>query len=312
MDSTAQLRRASWLDATPAVTLVCEIAADYVCAVRHRRGRVEAWATRPLPDGAVRPAPLADNVADRAAVQQALEHVLGAVGNGERRCALLVPDLVARVTVLEFDNLPAHAEDAEALLRWRLGKDLPFDVTQAALSFQVQPARAAGQEALVAAALRNLVRQYEECLEALGLQPGWVTLSTLAALGGLDAAAPPRLVVKSDHSSLAIAAVHGRSVRLFRSLPLAAGATDAEGLFDNIYPAAVYFQDHWGEPVSEAVLVGVSAARSGLGQRLESELNCRVRELDLAAHELPPSPLTAAAPDHRLAACVGWVRGEAE
>lgn len=302
---------ARWLSGSAEVPLVCEIAADYVAAVRHRHGRVEAWATRALPAGAVRPAPLADNIADRGAVQQALESVVGAVAHGGRRCALLVPDLLARVALLEFDHLPARRPEAEALLRWRLGKDLPFDVAQAALSYHAQPGPNGGQEALVAACLRNLLRPYEECVEALGLQPGFVTLSTLAALGGVESADSPRLLVKRDLGSLALAVAHGSAVRLFRCVPLASDAPlSDEALFDKVYSALVYFQDQWGQPLSEVVLA-VGSEGGALGQRLEREQGCRVSEYELGAADLPPSPASGAAPDNRLGPAVGWARGMA-
>jgi type IV pilus assembly protein PilM len=294
------------------VPLVCEVAADYVAAVRHHHGRAEAWALRSLPPEAVRPASLAENIADRAALQQALEHVVGAVADGRRRCALLVPDLLARVAVLEFDHLPDRAPEAEALLRWRLGKDLPFDINEAVVSFQAQAGAGGTPDALVAVALRNLLRQYEECLESLGLQPGWVTLSTLAALGGWESSSAPRLLVKRDHGSLSVVIVEDEAVRLFRTLPVPPGdAFDEEALVEKVYPAAVYFQDHWGRPVSEAVLVSVGENRLPSAQRLQRELGCGVTEFSAGAIELPPSALSGAAADTRLAPCWGWVRGGA-
>ncbi|OFV81066.1 MAG: hypothetical protein A3B65_05205 [Acidobacteria bacterium RIFCSPHIGHO2_02_FULL_67_57] len=311
--SAQPLRRVGgWLSAPAEVPLVCEIAADYVAAVRHRHGRVEAWATRPLPPAAVRPASLAENIADRSVLQQALEHVVGVVADGRRRCALLVPDLLARVAVLEFDHLPERAPEAEALLRWRLGKDLPFDINEAVLSFQPQAGRAGARDALVVVALRNLLRQYEECVEALGLQPGWVTLSTLAALGGCETSSAPRLLVKRDHGSLSVVIVEDEAVRLFRSLPTPpGGAFDDEALLEKVYPAAVYFQDHWGQPVSEAVLVSVGENRLPSAHRLQRELGCAVTEFSAGSIELPPSALSGAVADTRLAPCWGWVRGGA-
>lgn len=308
----ARLRR--WLGASVEVPLVCEIAADYVAALRHRQGGVEAWAVRALPAGAVCPAPLAENITDGTVVQQALEHVLGSVAGERQRCALLVPDLLARVVVVEFDQLPDSAEEAEALLRWRLSKDLPFDVSQAVLSYQTQSARTAGQEALVAVCLRTLLRQYEECVESLGLQPGWVTLSTLAASGWLRSSdTAPRLLLKRDHTSLGMAVVHGAAVRLFRSVPTPAGSgsLNDEALFEKVYPGVIYFQDQWGQPVSEVVVAGGGGPLPALAQRLEREVGCAVTELNPTASELPPSPASEAAPDHRLTPVLGWVRGEA-
>ncbi|MFQ5723422.1 MAG: hypothetical protein ACE5G6_02930 [Terriglobia bacterium] len=304
-----------WVGASAEVSLVVEIAGNYVAALRHRLGRVDAWAVRGLAEGAVRPGPLAENITDRAAVREALEHVVGPVADGARRCVLLVPDLLARVAVLEFDHWPERAEEADALLRWRLSKDLPFDVAQAVLAYQAQPGRGQGREALVAVCLRPLLRQYEECVEALGVHPGWVTLSTLAALGWLGSnGARPQLLVKPDASSLGLAIAHGGAVRLFRTVPAPKGSgwrNNEEALFDKIYPAVVYFQEQWGQPVGQSVLASPERSTGSLGQRLEQELGCAVTEVNPAGLDLPPSPVSGSGPDHRLTPALGWARGEA-
>jgi len=304
----------SWLPAPGELGLVCEIAADYVAAVRYHQRKVEAWALEPLPAGLVRPAPTAENLADPAAVQQALQQVVGAVADGQRRCVLLVPDLAARVALLEFDQWPARPAEADALLRWRLKKDLPFDVAQAVLSFQLQPGRGASHEVLAVVCVRSLVRQYEGCAEALGLHPGWVTLSTLAALGCVEAGGgAARLLVKRDHGSLSLAIVHGENVRLFRSLPLAgvAGLPEDQALFEKIYPAVVYFQDQWGQPVTDVDLAGLKDAEAALRKKFTEEAGCVARALDLEAQALPAAA-GREPPDFRLAPCLGWVRGESE
>lgn len=303
-----------WLQSGAEIRLVCEIAADYVAAARYQHGGVQAWATQPLPAGVVRPAPLAENLTDLPAVQQALQQVIGAVADGQHRCVLLVPDLLARVALLEFDHWPARPEEADGLLRWRLKKDLPFDIAQAVLSYQAQPGRAQAHEVLAVVCLRSLLRQYESCAEALALHPGWVTLSTLGALGCVSSAeGTARLLVKRDQSSLSLAILHGENVRLFRSLPLAlpGGALGEGALFEKIYPAIVYFQDQWGKAVGEVLLAGFDPVPSGLASQFEKEADCRVGAIDLGAHSLPPSASAGARPDHRLLPCLGWVRGEA-
>lgn len=306
----ASLRQ--WFAAPSDVRLVCEIAGDYVAAVRHHHGRVESWAVRSLPEGAVRAAPLSENLANPGAVQEALEHVVGAVADGQRRTVLLIPDLLARVAVLEFDTLPNAASEIEALLRWRLSKDLPFDVGQAALSYQVQPGRGTARELLVAVCLRSFLHHYEECVERLGLEPGRVMLSGLAAAGCLEASAgSARLLAKRDPQSLSLVIVHDGAVRLFRSLPLPDGAASEAAWLEKLYPALVYFQDQWGQPVGQVVLASGGRAAPGLAQRLEQETGCAVTEQDTAGLECPPSPVSGATPDYRLLPSLGWLRGGA-
>jgi type IV pilus assembly protein PilM len=306
-------RMRSWLDAPPEVPLACEIAAEYVAAVRHRHGRIEAWAIRPLPSEAVRPAPLAENIAQADAVREALEQTLGTVADGDRRCALVVPDIVARVTLLEFDQVPENVDEADSLIRWRLSRDLPFEAQQAVLAFARQPGRNGAQEVLVAAALRSVVREYEASLERLGLQVGEVTLATLAALGCLTRRAAPRLLVKRDRGSLGLAIQDGPAVRLFRSLPLphGAGLRSEEEIAEKAYPAIVYFQDQWQQALEEVVVTGSVKATPSLLTRLQQEAGCAARELAVGDFELPPSPQSGAAADERLLPLLGWAREEA-
>jgi len=302
-----------WLQAPLDVQLVVEIAADYVAGLRLEEGQIQAWAVREVPAGAVRPAPLSDNIVDAEAVQNALAQVIEAVADRQSRCVLLVPDMVARIALMELEQVPSHPEETEGLLRWRLKKDVPFDLDQAVLTYQVQPGRTTAHEVLAVVALGNLIHQYEECAERGGLYPGQVSLSTLSTLQCLESTSnTPRLLVKRDQASLSLAIAHGDAIRLFRSLPLPVGAveTGEETLFEKIYPAAVYFHDQWGQPVGEIAFSGLEQLQPGLVGRLASEVDCPAVELRAANFHLPPSHLPGNEPDYRILPSIGWFRGE--
>lgn len=302
-----------WLQAPLNVQLVFEIGADYVAGLRRENGAVQSWALRELPAGAVRPAPLSENIADSPLVERAVAQVAEAVADKQTRCALLIPDLAARIAVIELEQVPSRSEEVEALLRWRLKKDVPFDVNQAVVSYHLQPGRTTAHEAVVVVALRNLIQQYEDCMARVGLEAGQVTLSTLAALHCLASpSGTPRLLVKRDGLSLSLAIAHSGWLRLFRSLPLPAGSVEAgeETLFEKIYPAAVYFNDQWGQPIGEIVITGLEQLQPGLIERLEKETDCRAVELRTADFELPPANLPGSDPDYRILPSVGWLREE--
>jgi hypothetical protein len=306
-----RLRR--WWQAAGEAALVCEIAADYVSALRAGERGVEAWALEPLPDGAVTPGPLSENIPSRDTVTDALGRVVRAVGNGRRHCALLVPDLVARVALLEFENLPDNPNEADALVRWRLGRDLPFDLKQAAVSFERHPGRGAAHEVVTVVAVRALLRSYEECVERLGLKPGWVSLSTLAAADYLSDAAP-QLLIKRDLNSLGLVISHHGRTRLFRSLPLPPAERPGfvQPLFEKIYPALVYFQDQWNQAVTEAVWAGPGGDGAALAELLERETGCKLSHLSLSAQSLPRAASGDASADRRLLPVLGWARKEME
>ena len=112
----------------PRPTVALEIAARHVSALRLGSGTppsIDAHAVEPLPEGAVAPALASSNILDPAAVAAALGRALARVG-GARHVALVVPDAVAKVTLVRFDQVPAKAADLDAMLRWNIRKSLPF------------------------------------------------------------------------------------------------------------------------------------------------------------------------------------------
>ena len=99
---------ASWLS-SPAPDAAVEIAPDRVSAlILGRRGvstTVQAHATEPLAPGAVSASLTATNIVDPGAVASALREVLSRVGGRLARVALVVPDTVARVSIVRFDRV---------------------------------------------------------------------------------------------------------------------------------------------------------------------------------------------------------------
>ncbi len=68
----------------------------------------------------------------------ALRAALGSVAARSKDVIAILPDAAVRVVLLDFDTLPASREEAEAVVRFRLKKSLPFDVDKAKISYQSQ------------------------------------------------------------------------------------------------------------------------------------------------------------------------------
>ncbi|MCI0404284.1 MAG: hypothetical protein L0212_12330, partial [Acidobacteria bacterium] len=147
----------------------------------------------------------------------------------------------------------------------------------------------------------------------VGLKPGWVSLSTLAAADYLGDGAP-QLLVKRDLGSLGLAIAHEGRTRFFRSLPLPPAERPGfvEPLFEKIFPALVYFQDQWNQAVTEAVWAGPGGDGAALAELLERETGCKLAHLSLSAQSLPRAAVGDAAADRRLLPALGWARKEME
>ena len=273
---------------TPPVAV--EIAAGRVTAATlERRGGqpvVSQHATELLPDGALVPSLTAANTHDRAAVMTALNRALERVGR-PRRIGLVVPDAIAKVSLVRFEQVPARSTDLDQLVRWQVRKSAPFPIEEAQVSFVPALRHADGQEFLVSLARRNVIQEYEALCAEAGAYAGLVDLATFNVVNLLLAgSAPPAddwLLVNVAADSASIALLRGPHVLFFRNR-----ANDTEGtLADLVHQTAMYYEDRLqGAGFSRVVLAGAASGSVRLGdveqvrRSLEDRLSARVEMVD--------------------------------
>jgi type IV pilus assembly protein PilM len=264
----------SWLQAMPHPPLVVEIGSDHAAAARvgKTRGHLEAVAVEPLPPGAVMPSTVDTNIVQPDAVSSALRRVFSRIPAGSAPIALLVPDLVVRVFILPFDNLPRRADDALPLLRWRLKKSVPFDVEETVVSWNRQQGRDGGLEVVIAVARRPIVREYEQIVESLGAQAGVVLGSTLATLPLLEERGAT-LLVRLCGKMLTTVITSGANLCVYRSSEMQAAAQlEPHAVLDEVFPAVAYYQDTWGSTLDRARISGFGEKERLFGTALAAEL----------------------------------------
>ncbi|MEZ5285477.1 MAG: pilus assembly protein PilM [Vicinamibacterales bacterium] len=177
---------------TPPPDVAVEIDRTHVSAARiERRGGqavVAAHAVEPLPAGVVTPSIAAANLADGGAVGEAVARVLRQVGGRTSRVALVVPDTVAKVSLVRLEKVPGRQEDLREIVRWQMRKSAPFPVEQAVLSVSAgAPVADGGREFVVALAREDVVRQYEQACAMAGAHAGLVDLATFSVLNSVIA-----------------------------------------------------------------------------------------------------------------------------
>jgi type IV pilus assembly protein PilM len=299
----------SWLHAMPHPQLVVEIAADHVAAARwgNRRGELAGMASEPLPAGAVMPSTVETNIAQPEAVSAALRRVFNRIAPGNTPVALLVPDLVVRVFILPFDNLPRSASDALPLLRWRLKKSVPFDVEETVVSWNRQQGRDGNLEVVIAVARRQIVREYEQIVESLGAQSGVVLGSTLATLPLLEERGAT-LLVRLCGRMMTTVVTSGDSLCVYRSseMPATVAQLEPQAMLEEVFPAVAYYQDTWGATIDRARISGFGDKEAVFGNALASELQIATAPIGAAE---AVAALDSSAKDivnHGLDALVGW------
>ncbi len=260
------------------------------------------------------PSPVELNLADPSAVGDVMDRVLARVGGHGTEFALIIPDEVVRVFLLQFEAFPKAPAEAVPLLRFRLRKSVPFETEEAIVSYSLQPAGPpsspiASVHVLAAIARQKIIRQYEELLEARHRRVGIVLSSTLATLPLVDDTRPA-LLARLAGGTLTTAIVRAGALAVYRctALHLSGDAISPQDLLDEIYPSIAYFQDTWSEPVGEVRLAGFDSGAEEFRAQLESELHCKVMPvIASAALEGHLAGEERVQVDRFMEAAVGWL-----
>jgi Tfp pilus assembly PilM family ATPase len=290
-------------------TVALEIAAHQASAasIEYRSGTavVSTHATELMPPGALVPSLTAANVHNRQAVIDVIGRVLERTGR-PRRIGLIVPDLVAKVSFVRFEQPPARAADLEQLVRWQVRKTAPFAVDEAQVSFVPGLRASDGQEFVVSLARRAIVEEYESICAEAGAYAGVVDLATFNVINAVLASAPPVAAsgadsdwllvnIAPDYASIAI--LRGKHLIFFRNR-----VADEEGtLPDLVHQAAMYYEDRLsGGGFARVFLTG--AAGAGPRHAVDAEQVRRTLQERLGTVVENVDPRLAAALTDRISA----------
>ena len=271
---------------------------------------VSSYATEALPAEAVRPALTTSNIGNRQAVVDGLKRALDRAGlRSTRRAALIVPDSVARVSLLSFDEVPAKPADLDQLVRWQLKKTTPFPIEEGVVTHSiVQRTGAAGTVAAMVAR-RDVIGEYEAIANSVGVHAGIVDLASLnvmnTVIGAGAATSGDWLLVSLAAEATSLAIARGSSLLFYRHRT----AVDEESLSSLVHQTAMYHQDRLGgAKFSQVWLSGADSAAGGgdrAAKELADQLGVAVEAVDVRRAATLKSGATDARALDALAAPVG-------
>ena len=274
-----------------------EIAAERVSAVsldvRAGRPVITGYASEPLPDGALVPSLTGQNIHDQPAVAAAVVRVLEQVGR-PRRVGLIIPDPVAKVSLVRFERVAARAAELDQLIRWQVRKAAPFAIEEAQVSYVAGARTDEGQEFVVAVSRRQVIDEYEAVCAMAGAHAGLIDLSTFnvanAVLAGSPAPTGDWLLVNLAPDWASIAIMRGPHLIFFRGR----GADGDGTLVDLAHQTSMYYEDRLqGQGFTQVLVCG--AATAGERHAVDVDNLRRSLETRLSAPFTLVDPRTAAA-----------------
>jgi type IV pilus assembly protein PilM len=303
-------RVARWLDAMPYVALAVEVAPDRVAAARwSRTGSLDGYAVESLPAGSLVPSAVEANIANSAAVKAAVASVCDRLRSRDEDVAMILPDTVIRVFVQHFEEFPRSAAEAEPMLRWKLKKSVPFEADETLISYMRQAPRESGIDVVTALARLRIIREYESLVEGIGLRPGVVMSSSLAAISLLHDK-KPTLLARVSGSALTTAIVRRGVLCGYRctELPAQGAKLTTQMLLEEVFPVAAYYQDTWQEAIQSVRVAGFGTRLAEFVQALEDEFRCEVRSLlHAAVSDERIKEDTRPLADRELEGLIGWM-----
>jgi type IV pilus assembly protein PilM len=298
-------RRPAWL-ASPPPTTALEISSRRVAAVgitgQGSGLAVAGYGSADLPDGAVEPQLNGVNVHDPAALAAAIGTALGSISPRPKRVALVLPDTIAKVSLIRFEKAPERVQDLDQLIRWQVRKAAPFHLEDAQLAWIPGAAvDGAGREYIVTVARRDVVASYERACAAAGVYAGLVDLASFNLMNTVLATSPAAagdwllVHVGDDYATLAV--VRGQDLVFFRNR----SEGGVEELTDLVHQTAMYHEDRLGGGGFSRVVIAGAARRGAdeaelMRRRLEDRLQSKVEPIDFRT-AVPIRDRIAASPD---------------
>lgn len=222
---------------------------------------------RPLTPGTISVSPLRDNILMPDELLAAVRAV--APTNGKRKdMALILPDYCARVAVLDFDSFPTDPHEQLSLVRFRMKKSVPFDVESAAVGYWAQAAVAGKVDVIAAVAPVEIIARYEAPFRAAGMNPGFVTTSSLAMLRLVESTLIT-VIAKLSGNVLTLMVIKGGVLKLIRCLELGDITAD-------LYPTFAYVEDQLGAKAEALLLCGFGSETEDRQRQFQRELGIPV------------------------------------
>jgi len=272
--------------------IACEISRQFFSVARldpRRSHRVDAFAVENIPQGLVEPSLTEPGVRSAEELGKIIKATLSKAGANTHRISLAIPDACARVAIHSFETLPSKREEKTELLKWKLKKTIPYDIDDSHLSFVEQKTEAGKNHVITSNIHKEVLAQFEEIFESLGIHVGFVTLSTFAAYELLarqhrDEIRESVLFMRARSSNISSLIIQQEAVVFYRHTdynfesPMDLMVNWSADPYEEIHPCLMYYQDKLGAAGVDKVYLSfprdfTEAELSSLAERTQASVS---------------------------------------
>lgn len=232
---------------------------------------------RPLEPGVLSVSPVKENVVAPDDFQTAVASLVnGSAARKRRDVALILPDFSTRIAVLDFDEFPADPKEQLALVRFRLKRSVPFDVDSAVVAYWAQTHPDHRSDVVAVMAPVEIVSRYEAPFRSAGMNPGFVTTSSIAALE-LASDSGLSVFAKITGRVLTVVVRQNQVLKLVRCLEVP--SAEWNDVSSVLLPTFVFVEDNLGARAERLILCGFGPQTDEARRGLEAELEVEVEPL---------------------------------
>jgi type IV pilus assembly protein PilM len=273
----------------PSLPLVaCEINRRAIALVRldsRNPALVDRFSVTPLAEGLVAPSLIRPNITALPDFVTELKSAFAKAEIKTSRISLALPDASAKVSLHPLDTLPGKEHEKQQLLRWKLKKTVPFNIDDAHVTSLDHKLPNGKHLVLTVCIHKEVLAQYEEAFQKLGIHAGYICLSSFATFELLSKLEPDLgqrsvLLLRVRSSGVSSLIVQEGRVVLFRQTDVGeeapiSPAVGVPDLFDEIHPCVTYYQDKLSPQPLDKIYVACpqdppAAVLSSLSERFRS------------------------------------------
>ncbi|HBG08061.1 MAG: pilus assembly protein PilM [Geobacteraceae bacterium GWC2_58_44] len=238
-----------------------ELSSDGLSLARVAGGkglRLEAGLSLPFPPGTLQLSRREPNVVNPQAFVAKVREAHLRLLTKESTVSVSLPDATGRVVLLDLEARFKNREEGLDIIRWKLKKSLPFDISTVHLDYQILEQKDNGAVSLLVSLIsRPVVTQYEELLIEAGLEPKYLDFTSF----NLYRLFSPRLEMSDNgafvtfyRGSMTVLIFYGGVLSFYRSKETVG---DEQNLYREVNSSFLVYSDrHPGQTVSEVFCMG--------------------------------------------------------